>query len=311
MESKIVHLLHCPWTGLGLYNGFRGNNWLKNRIKIFKQFVIPSLQAQTNKNFVLWCAFRPEEKSNPYVKELQDYLSNIQEFKSVFTFHGICFYDDKYEDNIARERLIMSLHGSIGELLDTIGEVDYVYMTIQPSDDLYYSEAIDEIQDVLNDRNTNACGYSKGYIANYQTKEVKEYNPKTNPPFYTIKFKRDVFTDPLKHLEYTGIKHNYYNTRYELGTPLPSHEYLKDVFGDGYKPINKRGFLVGTHGVNISTHFNIPYAGNMVDESVLEWFGLENVDKLKIKISLGKRIILKMPHKIQRKIRYWREKLNV
>ena len=66
MEYK--HLIYCPFTGLGLYGGFRGNRWLQNRIQIFKQFVIPSLKAQTNKDFTLWISWRPEEKNNPDIE---------------------------------------------------------------------------------------------------------------------------------------------------------------------------------------------------------------------------------------------------
>ena len=74
--DKMTHFLHVPWTGLGLYGGFRGNRWLKNRIQIFKQFVVPSLLAQTEQNFILWCAFRHEERDNPLVKELKKYLAS-------------------------------------------------------------------------------------------------------------------------------------------------------------------------------------------------------------------------------------------
>ena len=51
---------------------------------------------------------------------------------------GFYFYDDKYPDEVARERLIMAIHGSLGELMNIIGEVDYVLTTIQPSDDCYH-----------------------------------------------------------------------------------------------------------------------------------------------------------------------------
>ena len=43
-KGKFKHLIYCPFTGLGLYNGFRGNRWLKNRIKIFKEFVVFDIQ---------------------------------------------------------------------------------------------------------------------------------------------------------------------------------------------------------------------------------------------------------------------------
>ncbi len=307
MEHKITHFLHIPFTGLGNFQGFRGNVWLKNRIQIFKQFVIPSLQAQTNQDFILWIAWRYKEKTNQQVQELKKWIDKSTNLKAVFTFSGIGFYDDKYPDDIARERLLTAVHGSMGDLINAMGDCDEVFMTIQPSDDCYNSLMVEEIQNILRNKNISSCGYSKGYIINYATKEVREYNPKTNPPFYTIKFPREIFVNPLKHAEYTGIKYNFYNTKYPLGTPLTSHEYLKDVFGDRYAIIDRRGFLVGTHGVNISTHFNIPYAGEKVSQEVLKDFGIYGAEPLKIKVSIYKNILKRLPYKIQRKLRYWNE----
>lgn len=302
MESKIVHFLHCPWTGLGLYNGFRGNRWLKNRIKIFKQFVIPSLLAQSNKNFVLWCAFRFEEKNNPLVIELQEYMNGILDFKTVFTFAGICFYDDKYEDKEAKDRLISSIHGSMAELLNVMGEAKEVYMTIQPSDDCYHKNAVRAIQELFEKMpDIQAFGFSKGYICNYTTKELREYNPTTNPPFYTIKFPREVFTDPFKHCAYTSIKKDV--GKYKAGTPIPSHEYVADALK--YGKIDERGFLVGCHGENVSTHFNNPFGGEKVLPEVLKDFGLYEAEPIKIRFSIRKRLLRMLPHKVQRKIRYW------
>ena len=296
--------MQIPWTGLGLYGGFRGNSWLKNRIKVFKQFVIPSLQAQTCKDFVLHCCWRREEKNNPLVKELVEYLKVIKEFKTVHTFHGILFYDDKYPDDVARDRLITSLHGTMGELIDVIGEVDEVYVSIQPSDDLYHRNTVQFIQSAFKENpELEAMGFTKGYICNYLTKEVSNYDPSTNPPFYTIRFSRENFVNPLKHIQYTALKYDV--GKYKAGTPLPSHEYVKDCLK--YGTINERGFCVGVHSVNISTNWNIPFKGAEVDPVVLKDFGVYEVPRLKIKISLGKKILLKLPYKVQRKLRYYRE----
>ncbi len=299
---KITHFFYCPFTGLGLYDGFRGNRWLKNRIKIFKQFVVPSLKAQVNKNFVLWISWRNKEKNNPIVREFISYLDSITEFKSVHTFSGVCFYDDKYPDEEAKDRLLTSLHGALGELVNVIGESDFVYITIQPSDDCYSRFAVAGIQKIFEQApQFQAFGFSKGYIINYQTKEVKEYNPTTNPPFYTIRFPRDVFVDPLKHFQYTALKKDI--GKYKKGTPLPSHEYIGDCLN--YGVIKEREFLVGCHGENISTHFNIPFAGELINVEILKNFGLFDVPPLKIRYSIRKRIMKMLPHKVQRKLRYW------
>lgn len=316
MHKKIKHFFYVPFTGLGLYNGFRGNAWLKNRIKVFMHYVVPSLQVQTSRDFTLWISWRPEEKDNKHVKQF------IKDLKStgldvVHTFHGVCFYDDKYEDKVACARLRDSLHYSISGLFDSIGEVDEVIMTIQPSDDLYDKNTVKTLQYLftkvtLSNNGTTedwqAIGFSKGYIMNYPTGQIAEYNPETNPPFYSIKFKKQDFIHPLKHLEYTSLKKDI--GKYKKGTPLPSHEYVGDCLK--YLQINERGFLVGTHLNNISTGWNIPYKGKEVDKDVLDNFGIQNKNNIRLKTSLRKKILFSLPYKWQRKVRYWlTEKFNV
>lgn len=294
--------MYVPFTGLGLHNGFRGNNWLENRIEIFKQFVVPSLKHQTSQDFIIWISWRREEKNNPIVRQFISDLDISFGFgKVIHTFAGVCFYDDKYPDDVARDRLINSLHSSTRELFDAIGECDYILMTIQPSDDLYHQRAIESIQHVLKENKFNAVGFQKGYICNYNTKEAAEYNPTTNPPFYTIKFPREIFFDPLQHANFTALKKDV--GKYLAGTPCPSHEYIGNclryaVVGD------LRGFCVGTHGINISTTFSNPYKGDMVNSSILRNFGIYDVPALEIKTNLFKKILLKLPYKVQRKLRY-------
>jgi len=292
MESKIVHLLHCPFTGLGLYQGFRGNRWLRNRIKIFKQFVIPSILNQTNKDFTLWLAWRYEEKNNTQVKELKRYLDTLG-VPNVFTYAGICFWDDKYPDEQARDRLINSIHYSVGELMETIGEAETILMTIQPSDDCYHSTMVQETRDYFNAHpDMDLFGYRKGYVMDYVNQRLAEWNPQTTPPFYTIKYTRENFTDPLKHLKFTG--------------PYKSHEYPKDYMKADY--IETRGFLVGCHSENISTIFSHPYTGheslgsNLT--SILSDFGIESADKLKLPFSFRKWFIRQLPYGWRRKLRY-------
>lgn len=294
----MIHLMYTFMTGLGLYGGSRGKKWLKDRIRIYKQFVVPSLIAQTNQNFIVWVSFRPEDKGNKDIYELQDYLIRIfSSDRVVFTYSGVCIYDDKYPDEVAKDRLMMALHGSMHELVNYVTE-DTVLMTVQPSDDCYHSGMVDEMQTLFKNTDYQAIGYQHGYIMNYQTLEGKEYNPKTNPPFVTVRFDKHTFMDPFRHGQYTSLKHDV--GKYKKGTPVPSHEYYGDCFK--YLVLPKRGFLVGTHGQNISTHFNNPYAGDSV--TIPNIFGLELVKPIKIRYSIRKHILTKLPYRVQRKLRY-------
>ena len=307
--GKTKHLLYTPFTGLGLYNGYRGDRWLKNRIKICKQFVIPSLQAQTCQDFTWWISWRPEERYNRIVRNFMDYLRGTG-LDVIHTFSGVCFYDDKYPTEVAKERLISAIHGAMIELVNaTEGDVGYewVLMTIQPSDDCYHRNAIEGIQASFKELpELQAMGFSRGYIMNYQTKELADYNPKTNPPFYTLKFPRPTFINPPQHVNYTALKHDVVG--HKKGTPLPSHEWVGYCLKYGI--INERGFLVGCHGENISTHFNHPYKGDGEDLKILEDFGLDKIPPLKLPFSVRRLILKKLPYAIQRKLRYWAGEKN-
>lgn len=201
------HFLYIPFTGLGLYGGFRGNRWLRNRISVFKHFVVPSLQAQTNQNFSIWVSWRREERTNPQVIALYDYLTNLFPGRVVFTYSGCCFWDDKYPDDEAHIRLAKAIHDTSAELINHLGDGD-VIMTIQPSDDCFNKGMVDEIQTLFKNTDLKCIGYQHGYIMDYLTGELREYNPKTNPPFVSIRFPKEVFIDPMKHIQYTALKHD-------------------------------------------------------------------------------------------------------
>ncbi|MCR4284938.1 MAG: hypothetical protein NUV97_02740, partial [archaeon] len=91
-NKKICHLLNMPLLGLGLFGGSRGSRWLRNRIIVLKQFVVPALLNQTNKNFTLWVSVRPEDRNDKQIMELELYLKSTG-LDVVFTYNGLCFYD--------------------------------------------------------------------------------------------------------------------------------------------------------------------------------------------------------------------------
>lgn len=281
--------MYVPFTGLGLYNGYRGKRWLKNRIKIFKHFVVPSLENQTDKDFVIWVSWRYEDLLNNEVIDLEKYLKSKFN-KVVFTYSGVCFWDDKYSDVEARDRLLKAINGANGKLANIIGDCDNVIMTIQPSDDVYSINLVEKVKSIFKETDYNAVSFTCGYVMDYLTLRLAEWNPKTNPPFFSILFKKDIFLNPLSHIEYTG--------------PYKSHEYV----GEKLKllSIPDRQFIVGTHGENISTIFNHPFKGTEFPnfQEKLDNFGLYDCVPIVINSSIRKKIMRKLPYGWQRKIRY-------
>lgn len=293
-------ILMTPFTGLGLFKGYRGDKWLKNRIRIFKQFVLPSLLNQSKKEFINWITWRPEEKENPIVQEFMTYLDKIDGLRFIHTFHGLCFWDDKYDDITAKQRLMSALDKSIPELEQYIGS-EWVALTIQPSDDMYISDMVERIQKEKPEYN-KAIGYTKGYVMDISTKEVGEWTPpfpKSCPPFYTIFMPSKTFLSPRLHLEYYK--------------DYKSHEDIPRVFD--FKPIHERGFMVGTHGDNISTVFAHPFMTDSFDtwrcQKTWLLFGIYNSDPIVTRKGwrLWLRIIAnKLPHSWSDKLREWYHK---
>lgn len=298
-------LVYTPFTGLGMYGGFRGNRWLRNRITVFKEFVVTSLLNQTDQDWSLWISWREEEKDNLLVKDLELWLNVVLPGRVVFTYGGIMFWDDKYEPAVARERLFWAMKKTLPVLLDFVSDCDEVQILLQPSDDMYDCMAIESMKLAFKSNPTvTGVGFAKGYLINYTTKEVLEYNPKTNPPFFAYRIPRNIFADPGKHMNYISTKSD--EGQYPKGTPYPSHEWIPNAFKMAF--LDGRGFMVGTHGENISTHFNHPYGGPSLSEvetaNVLDSFGVRKVAPIKLPLSLRKWLMRKLPYKAQRKLRY-------
>ena len=167
-------------------------------------------------------------------------------------------------------------------------------MTIQPSDDVYRTDFVERTKKFFKkNKKYDVYGFRKGYVMDYINRRLSEWNPETTPPFYTIRFTRETFTEPSKHMDYIG--------------PYKSHEYVKDYLR-AYYDDEDRMYLVGTHGENISTIFNHPFTGheflgdNM--EGLLTPFNMAGTTPLKLKISCRKWLMRKLPYGWQRKLRY-------
>ena len=266
-NNPVCHLVYTPFTGLGK-PGYRGDEWFKRRIKIFKDNTVKSLQNQTNQFFVHWISFRPEEQNNPLTKELFSYLCGIK-YKTIFTFGGLCWWDDKFRFDELKKRL----KNTLPQLKEIVGDARYVYETVLASDDMYH-------KDVLESIDRQPFGYKRalvhwnGIIRDINTGKMAEWCPPDGhlPPFYTIMYPADVFLDAKKHFDYVkGFK---------------SHEDIERLFECVRLPDNR--YCVNTHGSNLSTlmewddeekiHRKHPYVGKELTEKekkeVIKNFGL-------------------------------------
>lgn len=296
-EYSFIHIVYTPFTGVGLYGGFKNQDWFDYRLKIFKEYTLPSLLNQTNKNFIHWISFRKEEESDNRVYDLANYMERLGH-KFILTFDGLMYYDDKFSPdfrsrfmNLLRiirytwrtkdirklglcREIIYNKNSTLEQrlknslpALKASKKCDYVYLTRIDSDDMFHKNAIQEIQNNQPFPEAilpfpGAILLDKGYVFNYNSKELAEWNPITNPPFHTIIFPYEHFIDSKKHYEY--IK------------DYKSHEDIKKIFA--YRILKDSLYCVLVHNEQISTIWNHPFKGKTILENkneILSSFGIE------------------------------------
>lgn len=239
MEESFIHFIYTPFTGRGKFNGFRGQEWYEHRMGIFKNYPLKSLLNQTNRNFIHWISFRPEEENNSATKKLEGYLKSL-DYNFIFTFDGIMMWDDK----VRGDKLLPRLEKTLPKLEGLVRDKKYVYNTDLDSDDMLSKEVVQNIQEQDFEYH-RAIIHSFGYVFNEQTNQLATWNP-PNPSTYSLMFPTDMFLDPKKHLEYLEVyrRHNHFD--------------IPDVF----KCVSiSSPYCVTVHGRNISTTWVHPFKG--------------------------------------------------
>lgn len=273
-----AHLIYIPWTGVGLHGGFRSQAWFKHRAEIFKNYTLKSLANQTNKDFLLWCSFRPEEENNPITKEIGEAITKAG-LRYIFTFDGLMYHDDKFTSYALKNKvknglqmlwdgyktkewkplsqvwrytwenkndtLLARLTRSLSQLKESIGDsYEWVYLTRIDSDDMFHKDVVALLQ-AQAPAYRRGLTFKDGLMYNTITGQLAEWLPPTNPPFHTIIFPASTFLDAHAHKEYYRDFH--------------SHEDTTRVFDCINLDDNK--YCVTAHGKDhISTSWDVPLA---------------------------------------------------
>ena len=254
----IKHLVYIPFTGLGLYDGFRGQEWFDSRAKIFEQTALKSLSNQTTKDFTLWVSFRKEEETNPTTKKIEEAIKKSG-LKYIFTFDGIMMHDDRGVDHNKdlKERMARSMK----TLSSIVDDTDWVYKTEYSSDDMLSEEALEEIRKEKT-REKGATYYLNGYIHELETGRLAYWNRDSSCSKYTVMYPPGKFLDADKHLEYVD--------------GLQSHEFLPIIMDATKLPDGR--YCCTVHGWNISTGWNNSFRGDEIygekKLKILKKFGL-------------------------------------
>jgi len=296
---KILHVIYIPFRDVGINDSFKDAEWLCDRIEIFKDFTLKSLLNQSDRDFILWMSFRPEDYGDIQVELLDRYLTKCG-MKHVFTYHGLMYWDDKFGGNLfetaknfARIFRRCYRNHTWGRLFPLIREwrknesknttlpdrltralwsfkhefpvmnYDFVYLTRLDSDDMLNTGAIERIKWYMSTGLYNAVTMGNGYIFNKNTGQLAYWHPLTNPPFHTILFLGDQFFDSVKHLAVYG--------------KFKSHEDIPKLFNCAKLLSGEYCVLIHSKQNQISTIWDHHFRGEEIElgkEDILRQFGI-------------------------------------
>lgn len=295
-SPQLLHFIYTPFTDVGLHTRVRNPSWLPYRIEVFKSYTYQSLKNQTEKGFLHWLSFRPEEKENPLIGGLHEFLKG-EDYPHIFTFDGLMYHDDRFTKGFwprlknaariirgcPRKRAFKGFGLGIQELwrgkngtlpfrlksslyvlsqFENFVQGTIVYLTRIDSDDMFHKKALAEIQDTP-PYPCGALAFEKGYIYQRLTNRLAEWLPSTNPPFHTIMFPSSVFFNAQHHLRYYSS--------------FKSHEDIPKIFITTQLKDYRYCVLVHSNEHQLSTRWDHRFRGKEILENkneILTNFGI-------------------------------------
>lgn len=243
MENSTTIVFQTTFTGRGKYNGFRGQEWYSHRAEIFKKYTARSLAKQTDKDFLWWLCFRPEEKDNPTTNKIEKSLKETG-LNYIMTFDGQIMYDDRNEEN--NKTLLKRTKRSLREIENKLGLSEYVYEVHLDSDDMMNKEFVETIKEKPF-KWRGALFVKQGFVYTPDDRLAHWHNPRSSNN-YTIMYPKSIYLDADK--------------RYEYQNGFQSHEQVPDKFNAVELPSGM--FCTLIHGNNISTLWKHPFMGEEI-----------------------------------------------
>ena len=250
-------IITTPFTGKRTETGFISQEWYDHRYEIFRDYTIKSLMAQTDKDFLYWVCFRPEELHNPTTNKIKKLLDESGlDYK--MTFHGINFTDDQVpERNKDLEERLTEMYKEIPHYKEDIYEV------MLDSDDMLHTSYVEMVKK-KEFRENGALIMNDGFIySNRDDRLARWLTPVANQN-YLIMFPNKIYYDPKKRLEYLK--------------GLESHEQVPVLFKAEY--LQPGMFCSIVHGQNMSTVWGHQFMQQeiyyeTIKQNVMESFGIK------------------------------------
>ncbi len=242
MQKKIKHIFQTPFTGKTQNGDTMSQEWFDHRTDLYLKYTLPSLKNQTNKNFLIWLSFRPQDKENPNTKRIAEALKESG-LLNIMTFCATMFTEDRavWHNVDLKERLANCL-----PLVKPFIEEEYVYETNLDSDDMVHKDFSALVQS--KEFKDHGALYMKTGFAFHTADRLAEWNNPTSNQNYTIMFPRDTYLDAEKRLAYLN--------------GFDSHEKIPEMFNAEQLPDHY--YCTVIHGGNISTIWTHNFRGQEI-----------------------------------------------
>lgn len=156
MSNKYAHFIITRFNLKLGFNVDKNNvstqtdEWLEKRFDMFEKYCLPSVAAQTNRNFVWLCMFDDQTPAC--------FLERIEQYRKISPELHPVFLSSEQAQNIAR-----SVYGAIKAVLgDNAAEISHVVTTNLDNDDSLSVYAVEQIQN-----NIKPDGYARIYSLLY------------------------------------------------------------------------------------------------------------------------------------------------
>ena len=226
-------IFSIPFTGkTPWYDGFMGQEWFRARTMVFGNYTVKSLKAQTDKDFIVWLQFRPEEKDNPMISLIENSLTGLN---YVLTFDSPIMYEDRaiWHNIDLKERAKRSLAKIAPLIKEDIYEINL------DSDDMVCNTFVETVK-----KSSSKAVYTrKGYIL-AMNGDLAPLNHPISSQIYGIRYSKETFLDAKKHF-YNQIGGE------KLNIGLSSHEQIPEIFQAEMLPDGS--YCSVFNGYNIST----------------------------------------------------------
>ena len=212
--------------------------FLTERFRLFEKYTIPSIQNQTNQNFV-WCVLFSGTTPQKFRKKIEGYTKSISNFVPLYI-------DDAVEQPYRQV---------IADFLDQ-KEKEWIITTRCDNDDLLDRDFIEEIQKNAEPGEEMVLAYPEGYQYEEKSKILRKYHFPTNH-FTTLVSNSGKIIYDIKHMEvYESYKVENISTRPMWVEVIHGGNVYNCMGGFKYSEYVKEYSLAENFGVDLKGEFS-------------------------------------------------------